>query len=451
MDILNQIPVVGSPILTILAFVVALSVIITVHEYGHYIVGRWSGIHPEVFSLGFGPTLLSRVDKRGTEWRLSAIPLGGYVKFLGDADAASAGKDEGFLDHLVHEEREKELRRSMMGAPLWARAATVAAGPIFNFVFGGLVFAAFYLVVGAAVEPPTIGTMTPLPPGVENPLRPGDRIVAIEGRETPDYDAFYSVLDDVPVQPSVDYTIERDGSQQVVTGPWPFPIVISTVHPNSAASDAGLRIGDAIVSVNGAPLTAFRELQTITKDTGGAPLDLRVWRDGETLDINLTPRLTDLPNNEGGFDQRWLIGLNGGLLFEPATDSTDLGTALKNGALSVYGIMSQSLSALYHVATRSISECALRGAIGIAEAAGDMASQGVGPFIRFIAVLSVAVGLINLFPIPILDGGHLVFHAYEAVTRRPPSERALNLLMTVGLVIVVAFMSFALINDFRCP
>jgi regulator of sigma E protease len=214
--------------------------------------------------------------------------------------------------------------------------------------------------------------------------------------------------------------------------------------------DAGLKAGDAIMSVNAQPLTAFRELQDLTKASNGAEMALKVWRDGEVLDVTLTPRMTDLPTDEG-FETRWLIGLNGGLMFEPAVIPMGIGAALKNSVLDVAGIMKQSLSALYHVASGAISQCNLRGAIGIAETAGEMASQGIGPFIRFIALLSVAVGLINLFPIPILDGGHLVFHAYELVFRRPPSARALGVLMTFGLVIVVAFMSFALINDFRCP
>jgi len=160
MDILSDIPSFGGVIGTILAFVVALSIIVAIHEYGHYIIGRLSGIHAEVFSLGFGPVLLSRRDKHGTKWQLAALPFGGFVKFLGDADAAS-GKD----GEAIHQMDPAELRRTMHGAPLWARAATVAAGPIFNFILSIIVFAAVIGVRGIAVEPVTVAEICDQPPG----------------------------------------------------------------------------------------------------------------------------------------------------------------------------------------------------------------------------------------------------------------------------------------------
>ena len=152
------IPSFGGFAFTLLAFVVALSIIVAIHEYGHYIVGRWSGIHAEVFSLGFGPVLLSRVDRRGTKWQVAALPFGGYVKFLGDANAAS-GKDGAAVDALDPAER----RRSMHGAPLWARAATVAAGPIFNFILSILVFAGVMVFSGQASTDPVVGDIRPMP------------------------------------------------------------------------------------------------------------------------------------------------------------------------------------------------------------------------------------------------------------------------------------------------
>ncbi|MEY8840426.1 site-2 protease family protein, partial [Cribrihabitans sp. XS_ASV171] len=161
MDAVSFIPEFGGLLYTIIAFVVALSVIVAVHEFGHYIVGRWSGIHAEVFSLGFGPVLLSRVDRRGTRWQLAALPFGGYVKFLGDANAAS-GKDSKSMADLYRENPDS-LRNTIHGAPLWARAATVAAGPIFNFILSVMVFGAIFMMRGAPSDPLTVGELHPLP------------------------------------------------------------------------------------------------------------------------------------------------------------------------------------------------------------------------------------------------------------------------------------------------
>lgn len=431
--------------------VVALSIIVTVHEYGHYIVGRWCGIHADVFSIGFGPVLASRVDKRGTKWQFAAIPLGGYVKFLGDADAASATSDEGFLDELSEEEREKARRRSMPGAPVWARAATVAAGPIFNFIFGALIFAGLYMTIGVASEPPIIKNIVDMPPSAENQLKSGDTILAVNGEEIPDFEALVDVLDQMPVTPKVDYSILRNGKEQIVSGPWPFPAYINDLRSYSAGIDAGLKVGDVITSINGQPITAFKEVRSFVDASNGNELALTVWRAGENLEVTLVPRLTDVEKAGGGYEQRLLIGFTGGFLFEPVTETLSPGEALWNGTKTVNLIINQSLSALYHVAAGAISKCNLRSIVGIAEAARDRANHGLDSYIQFIAALSVAIGMINLFPIPVLDGGHLVFHAWEAVTRRPPSERAMRILMSVGLTIILAFLVFALSNDIFCP
>lgn len=450
MDAIGLIPDFGNLAFTVLAFLGALSVIVAVHEYGHYLVGRWSGIHAEVFSLGFGPVIFSRVDRRGTRWQIAAVPLGGYVRFLGDGDAASATQDEGFLEHLVKAEREKELRRSMFGAPLWARSATVAAGPVFNFILAALVFAGVFLSQGRAIEPPTVGELVALPAGQAG-LEPGDTILAVEGMETPDYGSLYAALNEIEVAASVTYTVRRDGAETEVEGVWPYPGIVEVVQPGSAAMDAGLQSGDVILSIDGEPIVAFKQLQGIVLASEGRELALEVWREGETLDIGLAPRRTDLPLPEGGFETRWLMGLTGGFLFVPATEPVGPLEALGNGARQVWTVASSSLSALYHMVTGAISSCNLRGPIGIAETSGEVASQGLAEFIWFIAVLSTAIGLMNLFPIPVLDGGHLVFHAWEATTGRPPSERALRYLMGGGLAVIITLMVFALSNDLFCP
>ncbi len=445
MDIIGLVPSFGGFIWTIGAFIIALSIIVAVHEYGHYIVGRWSGIEADVFSIGFGPVLASRVDKRGTRWQVAALPLGGYVKFKGDANAASAKGDEEELSHLTPEER----RATMHGAPLWARAATVLAGPVFNFVLSFIVFAAVLLFRGVASDPLTIEDLRPLPGNYT--LEAGDEIVAIAGETTPELDGFDGFLDRLPVEPVLDYEVRRDGETLTVPGPFPYPSHAVAITPSSAAEEAGLQEGDVIRAVDGTPVFAFSQLREIVGESGGEPMTLEVWRSGETLEVTLTPRRMDLPLEDGGFETRWLIGISGGLFFEPASETPTLAEAAEYGVDQTIFIIRSSLSGLYHMAAGAISTCNLSGPIGIAETSGQAASAGWISFIWFIAVLSTAVGLLNLFPIPVLDGGHLVFHAWEALTGRPPSDRALNALMTVGLGLMLMLMVFALTNDLFCP
>lgn len=446
MDLIGLIPGFGGLAWTILAFVVALSIIVFVHEYGHYIVGRWSGIHAEVFSLGFGPVVYSRIDKRGTRWQLAALPFGGYVKFLGDSNAASAKADPAVYSELTAEQR----RATMHGAPLWARAATVAAGPVFNFILSIVVFAGFYLVSGVATDKPTVGEMKPTPFAAES-LLPGDVITALDGTPTPDFAAFMDHAVTLPPAPSADYGVTRGRESLTVTGPFPLMPIAATVQPQSAAIEAGLVAGDVIVAVDGKPINAFSELRDLVGNSEGKPLELTVWRAGETFTSTLTPKRMDLPLSEGGFETRWLIGLSGDLFFTPQTRVPGLLESVSLAGETTWNIATTSLSAIWHVVTGAISTCNLRGPIGIAETSGAAASAGLSTFVWFIAMLSTAVGLMNLFPIPVLDGGHLVFHVYEALTGKPPTDRALRLIMGAGLFAILSLMAFALSNDLFCP
>lgn len=444
MDILGLIPSFGSLAWTLAAFVVALSIIVFVHEYGHYIVARWSGIHAEVFSIGFGPKLFSWTDKRGTLWQMAALPFGGYVRFKGDSDAASS-PDGHALDVMTPAER----RSSMPGAPLWARSATVAAGPGFNFAFTIVILTGLLLVQGMARDEAIVGAIKPLPQATE--LRAGDLIVEIEGQKVADLAGLMKLADDLPPEPAVRYTVERDGARRIVDGPFPFPPVAFGIHPQSAAQAAGMKDGDVITAIDGQPIFAFRELRKLVADGNGAEVQLTLWRGGETLDVTLTPRRVDLPLPDGTFEARWLIGLSGGPAFEPALRHPGPFEAVSLAVQQTFGIIRSSLSGLWNIVTGAISSCNLRGPIGIAETSAATAAMGPETFIRFIAMLSTAVGLMNLFPIPVLDGGHLVFHAYEAVTRRPPSDRVLRGLMTGGFVLLMSLMLFALTNDLFCP
>lgn len=445
MDILGLIPSFGGLLFTLAAFIIALSVIVAIHEYGHYIVGRWSGIHAEVFSIGFGPVLYSKTDKRNTVWQIAALPFGGYVKFKGDADAASS-PDAEMVSGLTPDER----RMTMQGAPLWARAATVAAGPIFNFVLSIVVFAILIMVRGVTSDPLTVDELTPLPFD-EVQLEPGDQILSIAGLEITDVEGFSDVTAELPQEDQLSYRVQRGDRVLTVSAPHPLTTLVVSLQPRSAAMDAGLEEGDVITSIDGEPTILFETLRESVGNSGGEPLALEVWNDGQLRDVTLTPKRVDLPLPEGGFETRWLIGISGGTYFTPETETPGVWRSVGYGVDQTLFIIQSSLSALYNVAVGAISSCNLSGPIGIAETSGDVASQGLVDFIWFIAVLSTAVGLINLFPIPVLDGGHLVFHAWEAVSGKPPSDRALKVMMVAGLTVVLSFMLFALSNDILCP
>ncbi|MFO6463520.1 RIP metalloprotease RseP [Jannaschia sp. KMU-145] len=441
----SLIPQFGGVIGTLAAFVVALSIIVAIHEYGHYIVGRWCGIKADVFSIGFGPVIWSKMDRHGTKWQLAALPLGGYVKFRGDANAASVG-----ADGTVFEMSEAERATTMTGASLWRRAATVAAGPVFNFILSILVFGGFVLFAGQAVEDAVVGELKSLPTEVVT-LQEGDEVVTIAGQPVASMSELTQAARDLPAAPTVPYEVRRDGAIITVDAALPMPARVEVVQPKSAAWDIGLRPGDVIRAVDGTGIHSFAELQSAVAAGEGAPLALSVWRDGEMLDFVIAPRSMDLPLPEGGFETRYLMGISGALFFDPVTERAGPLEAVSYGVTQTWDILAGSISALSHIITGQISTCNLSGPVSIAEISGAAASQGFSNFIWFIAVLSAAVGMLNLFPIPVLDGGHLVFHAYEAVTGKPPSDGAVKVLMTLGLAIMGALMVFALWNDLTCP
>jgi regulator of sigma E protease len=444
-DILSFAAATGGTLITIAAFVVALSIIVFVHEYGHYIVARWSGIHAEAFSLGFGPVLVKWHDKRGTQWQIAALPLGGFVRFKGDAGPGS-DKD----DAAIAEMSETERRATLAAAPLWARTATVAAGPAFNFLMSIIVFAGIFMVIGVARDAPIIDEMRPVPSAIANELQPGDRVISAAGVATPDLETL--MFGDFGTDAEVTYAIDRGGDRLMVTGPNPRLPVIDTVQPGAPADDAGLRRGDVISAIDGTPIGSFAQLQETVAASGaqGASVDLTVWRDGAAETVTLTPRMQDIPAGDG-WEQRPLIGIAAQSFFDPATDTPGLLRALWMGMNQTWSIVTMSLDGVWHIVTGAISSCNLQGPIGIAELSGAAAQQGLGDFIWLIAVLSTAIGLVNLFPIPVLDGGHLVFYGYEALRGRPPPPRVYQLLTALGLAAILTLMVFAVSNDLFCP
>ncbi|WP_412555789.1 RIP metalloprotease RseP [Shimia sp. MIT1388] len=448
MDISSLISGIGGGGLTVLWFVVALSIIVAIHEYGHYIVGRWSGIGADVFSLGFGPVIYSRYDKRGTKWQIAAIPLGGYVKFKGDANAAS-GKDGEAMSEMTEEER----RHTMHGAPLWARAATVLAGPVFNFILSIIIFTGVMMFNGQIGSKLIVGEIWDLPDAPYE-LQQGDVVTAIAGAEIPSFDdpeAFDAFAKAMPKEAVLTYTVERGGETLDVSGPYLNPPLVQSLAPRSAAINAGLEVGDVFTAIDGEPIVAFSQLKEAVESGEGRTLVLTVDRGGEVAEYDLTPRRVDEPQDGGGFVTHWRIGIGGGFAFMPSTETPPIGPTVLAAVGQTGRIIEGSISALYHIVTGGISSCNLSGPVGIAQTTSAMADQGFIKFIWTVAVLSTAIGMLNLFPIPMLDGGHLVFYAYEAVTGKPPADGVLRILMTAGLVLVLSMMVFGLTNDLFCP
>ena len=333
------------------------------------------------------------------------------------------------------------------GAPVFAIGKFVMA--VINFLI--IAFVVFMLVkmvnrVKAAAEKPD-----EVAPEVSTGPSELDVLLEIRGVAVPKTEEFSEFGAALEASPTLPYTVLRDGAEIEIEGPWLYPPFAASITPGSAAEKGGVEEGDVVTAIDGVPVYDFGQLRDAVGASDGNAVTLSVWRDGETRDVTLQPERRDLPLPNGGFETRYLIGIGGGLVFEPKSEAPGLGEALLYGVNQTIFIVESSVSGLYHMIAGKISTCNLSGPIGIAETSGQAASQGWVSFLWFIAVLSTAVGFLNLFPIPVLDGGHLVFHAFEWATGRPPSDKALRYLMAGGLTIMLALMLFAVGNDLFCP
>ena len=352
----------------VIPFLVVLTVLVFVHELGHYWVARRNGVRIEVFSIGFGPELFGRTDRAGTRWKISAIPLGGYVKMFGDADAAST--PSGAVRHMKPEEREVSFFHKRLGQ----RAAIVAAGPIANFLFAIIGLTLLFSLYG-------------------QPFTPAD---------------------------------------------------IGSIQPDSAAAQAGMQPGDVIVEVDGQPIERFEEVQQIVRFNQGTPLALVIQRDGQRLPITATPQVTTITDRMGNTHTIGLLGIGrAGMEYrrhDPLTALWQAGRETVNLTVGTLGAVGQMIAG-----SRGTEE--LGGPLRIAQMSGEVAQSGVVALVWFMAILSVNLGLINLFPIPMLDGGHLLFYAVEAIRGKPLGDRAQEYGFRIGLALVLTLMVFATWND----
>jgi regulator of sigma E protease len=441
----------------VLAFLVAIGVLVAVHEYGHFWMARRLGIRVLRFSIGFGRPLWSRRGADGTEYALAAIPLGGYVKLLDER--------EGPVDPAL-------LAGAYNRKPVWQRILVLLAGPVANFLFAVLAYWVLF-VAGVPALKPVIGEVAANTPAAAAGLRPGDEIVAVGARETGTREAaLLAVLDElmnggaIPLQVREaggglrDASLQVDGDRRALTEPgallpglgfdfW-YPAVparVGKVLAGSPAERAGLRPGDAIVAVGGTPVADFAALVALVQPRPGERLEFTVERAGATLAVPVEVE----SQREGAR----LVGRIGVQPAAPEPLPEEMRTRERHGPLGAlqratektWSMSVLTVRMLWNVATGDVSVKNLSGPINIAEYAGFSARQGILAFLSFLAIVSVSLFVLNLLPIPILDGGQILYQLAELAKGSPLSERAQAVGQQIGIALLLVLMSFAFYND----
>jgi len=360
-------PYLSGGLFNLLAFIVAVVIIVFIHELGHFMVGRWCGVKIEAFSIGFGREIFGFNDRHGTRWKLGWLPLGGYVRFEGDANAASLPDPDA-----------KPSPTSLQGAKLWKRALIVLAGPVANFILAIGIFTAAFMLVGVPMSEPRV--------------------------------------------------------DEVIDG--------------GAAKDAGIMAGDMIRQIDGKEIKTFSDIQDAMVLRDPLPTPLVIERNGQMLNITLTPRIVEITDPLGSKVRMAQIGIKHDGRADP-TAANRLGpvAALEKGVEQTWFVSKTTLRYVGKIFTGTESASQLHGPIGVAKAAGDTMQSGPWVFISFIGLISVSIGLINLFPIPMLDGGHLVFYLIEAVLGRPASPAAQEWSFRIGLSAILMLMVLVTTND----
>jgi regulator of sigma E protease len=467
---------------TILAFLFVFSIVVVVHELGHFYAGRLFGIRIDRFSLGFGPTLATMKDRQGTEWAISAIPLGGYVKFFGDASAASNPDTDRLAQLRADIEREhgaEAVASCYHFKPVWQRAIVAAAGPFANFVLAVAIFSTVVLATGDSGYAPVIGSVQPDSPAAAAGFEKGDRVLAIGGRDI----RYYRDLQQYAALSAGDtttITVERGGEPvdlEVTVGrrvgvdafggeseigfigvALGLPSLLAAPEPGSPAEAAGLEAGDRVIAIDGAPVDYLVEVCDRAAQAGDGSVTLTLLRNGGRIERTV---------EQGGVEGAAPIclGLRGDASQELITERFGPVGALARGAAWTYEAGAAPVRYIGRVLTGKESGRELGGILRIGKVAGSLAEQAYdagedrGPIARFFGAvvalvtlagaLSVSIGLLNLLPIPILDGGHLVYYAYEAAAGRPLAEGAQEWGFRIGLALVLGLMIFAAWNDLR--
>jgi regulator of sigma E protease len=354
-------------------FIFVLSLVVFFHELGHFLIARWCGVRILAFSIGFGPELVGFNDRRGTRWKIAAIPLGGYVKFFGD-DSAASTPDNAQIAAMSATEKSV----SFVGQSVAKRAAIVVAGPMANFLLAIVIFAGVFMFYG----------------------------------------------------------------KQTMSAR------VDSVQPDSAAAAAGFQPGDLVTAINGSPITDFSDMQRVVSESAGESLQITIKRGGTDKVLTATPILSEEKDIFGNVHRIGLLGIRRStapedLKYQPVSPPE----AAWMGAQETWFVIDRTLSYIGGVVVGREAANQLGGPIRIAEISGQVATLGFGALMHLAAVLSVSIGLMNLFPIPLLDGGHLLFYLVEAVRGRPLSERAQEVGFRIGLAVVLMLMIFATFND----
>ena len=444
----------GSAVISLLAFIAAISILVAVHEYGHYIIGRWSGMKVLRFSIGFGKPIWKRVGsgEDRTEYCVSAIPLGGYVRFLDSRDGPVAPEDEG---------------RAFNHRPIPARIAVLLAGPAFNFIFAVL---AYWLLFAGGVMAlkPAIGDVTPNSYAAKAGLEFGDKIVAVGDVEAKDWETtLVAILDYMVADGSVPLTLEsEDGWQRSATldvgedrtrltepgvlfdglgfNIWQPPAEIGELSPRGAAESAGLKVGDRIVAIDDQRIKTFGDLVAVVSPRANERVTVEYVRDGVATSVELV-----LGEQETDGEKRGLLGIT---LPQASSDYYYRRTftpleSLNEAAIKTWTSTVFTLRMLGRMVTGDVSMKNISGPINIGQIAGESAQRGARYFLSFLAIVSISLGVLNLLPIPVLDGGQIVYQVIEMVKGSPMTERAQMLGQQVGIFALLLLMSFAFYND----
>lgn len=448
-------------LLTTLSFMVALGVLVLVHEWGHYIVAVKSGVKVEKFSIGFGPKIIGFM--RGeTEFKISLLPLGGYVKLYGEDPMADADGDE---------EKAKEIAASpdaFSNSPVGARLATVMAGPVMNLILA-IVLLPLVFMLGRSIpavfeEPPVIIDVHQDSPAAKAGLLEGDKILTIDNQPVASWS---EVMDWVLLHPNSKGTFvvsrgdeKKEFELNTIKSPynsqeigytgfepnffWDNEPVVGEISPGFPAEKAGLLKGDRIVAINGKNIRYWTDLTNTIRESKGEPLTLKVDRAGvESLEVKLTPVI-----NEGS--ESYVIGVVRSVNPDRfVVKSYSFTQAISKGWEEFQKLMGMTLDVLKRLFSAQLSYKALGGPIEIARAAGSAAETGLGDFIYFVAFLSMQLGILNLLPIPVLDGGHVLFMGIEAVIRRQISPAVKSIAMQVGFVLLIGLMILITFNDIK--
>jgi regulator of sigma E protease len=357
----------------IVPFLFVLTIVVFFHELGHFLIARWAGVKVLTFSLGFGPELFGFNDRHGTRWKISAVPLGGYVKFFGDESEASTPSSEA-LAGMTEEERKGSFHHKRVGS----RAAIVAAGPIANFILAIVIFTCLFTFFG---------------------------------------------------KPSTTARVDQ-------------------VEAGSAAAAAGFQVGDVVTAIDGTKIDSFSDMQRIVSIRAGEQLSFTIKRGDSTLQLRGTPEMRDVKDPFGNVHRQGVLGITRQTVSgDVLTERVDPATALWLGVKETWFVIDRTLAYIGGVFTGREAASQVGGPLGIARISGQVATIGMAALIHLTAVLSISIGLLNLFPVPLLDGGHLLFYAVEAVRGRPLSDRAQEMGFRIGLGLVLMLMVFATYND----